>query len=193
MCGSLRAARRGRQSETQSDWKLRAEIGVDPAWKRLIPPDYPKPFDGGPGLMQAGAFLGVADARHCTRQGGTPIQSKKRSCAPNASWRLAGSDGGRSRPGHRGVCKDRWRASEGDSVAREFGHNDPAGTLSREHHKSEQGQRSDPRHAEGLGKRRAAESGRKKLELTDAHHELCSRQFSGPLSGHCLMTAAWPS
>ena len=24
-------------------------------------------------------------------------------------------------------------------------------------------------------------------------HELCSRQFSGPLSGHYLMTAAWPS
>ena len=79
-----------------------------------------------------------------------PIQSKKRSCAPNASWRLAGSDGGRGRPGHRGVCKDRWRASEGDSVAREFGHNDAARTWSRRQDKGEQGERGNSRLAEGL-------------------------------------------
>ena len=38
----------------------------------------------------------------------------------------------------------------GDGVAREFGHNNPAGTPSREHHTGEQGQRGDP-HAEALG------------------------------------------
>ena len=152
MCGGLRAARRGQQSETQPDWKLRAEIGVDPASKRLNPPRQPQAlrrrprFNAGRGLPRWGGRAPL----HPAGRNSYAIQSKKRSCAPNASWRLAGSDAGRSRPGHRGVCKDRWRASEGDSVAREFGHNDAALTRSRRQDKGEQGKRGNSSLAEGL-------------------------------------------
>jgi hypothetical protein len=90
-------------------------------------------------------------------QGGSPnaIQSEKCCRAPNASWQLASSDAGRGRPRHRGVCKDSWRTSEDDGVAREFGHNDAARTPSREQHKSEQGYRRNPRLAETVGKSRS--------------------------------------
>ena len=58
MCGSLRAARRGRQSETQSDWKLRAEIGVDPASKRLTAPPLTPALRRRPRLIiRPGPFL----------------------------------------------------------------------------------------------------------------------------------------
>ena len=42
---------------------------------------------------------------------------------------------------HCRLCKDRWRTPEGDVVAREFGDNNAAGTLSRKRSKGEQGER----------------------------------------------------
>jgi truncated hemoglobin YjbI len=55
------------------------------------------------------------------------IQAQKHCRAPHSPWRLAGQNAGRGRPKHRSVREDRWRASEGHGVARELGHNNPAG------------------------------------------------------------------
>jgi len=38
-----------------------------------------------------------------------------------------------------GVCKDRWRTSEGDGVVGEFGDHNPAGTSFRKRSKDQQG------------------------------------------------------
>jgi len=52
---------------------------------------------------------------------------------------------------YRRVCKDRWRASQGDDVVREFGDNNTAGTSSRKRSKNQQGYRSDSHLAETVG------------------------------------------
>ena len=54
-------------------------------------------------------------------------------------------------PRHWSVCKVRWRTSEGDRVAREFGDSHPAGTLSRKRGKGEQGQRGNSLLAKTVG------------------------------------------
>src|SRR5262249_60858497 len=52
---------------------------------------------------------------------------------------------------YRRVCKDRWRASQGDDGVREFGDNNTAGTSSRKRSKNQQSYRSDSHLAEKGG------------------------------------------
>src|SRR6516162_5006974 len=72
------------------------------------------------------------------------LQAQKHWRATHSSRWIARSYADRSGAGHCRVCKNRWRTPEGDVVAREFGDNDAARTLSRKRSKSEQGEPCHP-------------------------------------------------
>src|SRR6516165_2211707 len=79
------------------------------------------------------------------------LQAQKHWRAADSSWWLARSyedrDGGRRCR----VRKDRRRTSKGNIVARKFGNNDAAGTLSRRRCKSEQGEHRHSLSTETVG------------------------------------------
>src|SRR6516165_3758734 len=79
------------------------------------------------------------------------LQAQKHWRAAHSSWWIARSYADRSGGGHCRVCKNRWRTPEGDVVARKFGDNNAARTLSRKRSKSEQGERCHPLPAETVG------------------------------------------
>src|SRR5262249_5210747 len=79
------------------------------------------------------------------------LQAQKHWRATHSSWWLARSYADRSGAGNCRVCKNRWRTPEGDLMAREFGDNNAAGTLSRKRRKSEQGNRYHPLPTETVG------------------------------------------
>ena len=79
------------------------------------------------------------------------LQAQKHWRATHSSWWLARSYADRSGGGNCGLCKNRCRTPEGDLLAREFGDNNAAGTLSRKRRKSEQGKRCHPLPTETVG------------------------------------------